>query len=88
MELGGAAGRRSTEITSNRIASQPPGFSASHCRLSFRSRWAFTLPTASAGVPKASDDRVFTSQKTSVRPYEAMMSISPRAHRQLRSRSW
>jgi hypothetical protein len=74
-----------TDATSNRTSPCRSGCSASHFAASVRKRRCFVAVTASAGEPKRSLLRVFTSQNTIVRPRRATRSISPSRTRQLRS---
>src|SRR5690625_2763194 len=83
------AGRGHTAMTSMRTPAARSVCSVSHSAASLRNRASFAPTTASAGWPKASPRRVFTSTKTSSSrcPSRAMMSISPWEHRQFRSRT-
>ena len=74
--------------TSNRtfLAPARAGFSTSHLRAARITRSLFRDVTASAGVPRASFRRHFTSTKTSVGPSSATRSISPSRYLTLRPR--
>src|ERR1039457_5746013 len=69
-----------------RTSSKSTPCATSQRMASRRSLERLVLVMASRGVPYLSSDRVFTSHTTSTRRSAATMSISPSAHRQLRSR--
>lgn len=78
-----------TATTSKRTdrIDRPPARSASQRTARRRSRLCLAAVTASAGEPKAVEERVFTSQITASdrAPSMATRSISPSAQRQLRA---
>ena len=70
----------STSITSKRTGTFSPARMRKYRAMSVY-RFRLCRSTASAGVPKASERRAFTSQNTTVSPSCATMSASPKGVR-------